>query len=211
MRVNSSPVSRVQPDVREAAAAGWIPGLVTTPPAVMDERTIEERLLVERASAGDVPAFEGLYRAHVDRIHGLCLRMLGDWQQAEDLTQEIFVKAWERLGSYRGESRFYTWLHRVGVNEVIGALRRRGRWQDRFTSPGDLPEPSAARFPEPAEGVDLERAIGDLPPVARLVFLLYDVEGYRHQEIAELTGMAEGTSKANLHRARKLLRKALHP
>jgi RNA polymerase sigma-70 factor (ECF subfamily) len=177
----------------------------------MDESTSEERLLVERASAGDVPAFEALYRAHVERIHGLCLRMLGDWQQAEDLTQEIFVKAWERLGSYRGESRFYTWLHRVGVNELIGALRRRGRWQDRFTAPGDLPEPSTVRFTEPAEGVDLERAIGGLPPVARMVFLLYDVEGYRHQEIAELTGMAEGTSKANLHRARTLLRKALHP
>lgn len=197
--------------MREVAAAGWIPGLVTIPPAVMDERKSEERRLVERAGAGEVSAFEDLYRSHVDRIHGLCLRMLGDWQQAEDLTQEIFVKAWRKLGTYRGESGFYTWLHRLGVNEVIGALRRRGRWRERFTAPGELPEPVDRAVPEPGGGVDLERAIASLPPVARMVFLLHDVEGYRHREIAELAGTAEGTSKANLHRARTLLRKALHP
>ncbi|MEZ5330940.1 MAG: RNA polymerase sigma factor [Thermoanaerobaculia bacterium] len=196
--------------MREAAAAGWIPGLVTTPPAVMDERTSEERRLVDEARAGDVGAFEGLYRAHVERIHGLCLRMLGDWQLAEDLTQEIFLKVWERLPTFRGESRFTTWLHRLAVNEVIGELRRRGRWRERFTAPGDLPEPEDTPLPEPGGGVDLERAVAALPPVARLVFLLYDVEGYRHREIAEIAGMAEGTSKANLHRARNLLRKALH-
>lgn len=177
----------------------------------MDERTTEERQLVDGARAGDIAAFEALYRAHVERIHGLCLRMLGDWQLAEDVTQDIFVKAWEKLSGFRGESRFYTWLHRLAVNEVIGELRRRGRWRERFTAPGELPEPKNAPLPEPGGGVDLERAIAALPPVARMVFLLYDVEGYRHGEIAEIAGMAEGTSKANLHRARNLLRKALHP
>jgi RNA polymerase sigma-70 factor (ECF subfamily) len=196
--------------VRDIAIAGWYPDRVSTTPAAMDERKSEEGRLVERARAGDVAAFEALYRDHVARIHGLCLRLLRDRQRAEDLTQEIFVKAWQRLDGFRGESRFYTWLHRLGVNEAIGELRRRGRWEERFTASADLPEPAAPAVHDPQHGVDLERAVAALPPVARLVFLLYDVEGYRHQEIAELTGMAEGTSKANLHRARRLLRKALH-
>ncbi len=175
---------------------------------IADENGAEERL-VRSAVRGDVAAFEALYRRHVGRVFALCLRMTADRHAAEDLTQEAFVRAWERLGSFRGDAALSTWLHRLTVNVVLGHLRRRGR---RPESPAE----SAAGSPEvhvpPAPGesaVDLERAIAGLPDRARTVFVLHDVEGYRHEEIASMAGMAVGTSKATLHRARRMLRKAL--
>src|SRR5262245_49792205 len=150
-----------------------------------------------------------LYRKHVGRVHALCLRMMRDRSEAEELTQETFVRVWERLGSYRGESAFSTWLHRVTVNVVIGELRRRGRWRERFIAQ-DADEVGIARPAFSAGGdLDLERAVANLSPQARLVFLLHDVEGFKHGEIAEMTGLAVGTSKAHLHRARQLLREEL--
>jgi len=165
--------------------------------------------LVRRAAEGEVGAYEMLYRQHVGRVHALCLRMARDRSEAEELTQETFVRVWERLGSFRGESAFSTWLHRVTVNVVIAELRRRGRWRERFTAH----EGEEVGVAEPAFSaggdLDLERAIAALSPQARLVFVLHDVEGYQHNEIAELTGLAVGTSKAHLHRARLLLREEL--
>ena len=150
-----------------------------------------------------------LYRENVGRVHALCLRMARDRSEADELTQETFVRVWERLGSFRGESAFTTWLHRVTVNVVIAGLRSRGRWRERFSAE----ESADFAAPEPAFSaggdLDLERAIASLSPQARLVFLLHDVEGYKHGEIAELTGLAVGTSKAHLHRARLLLREEL--
>jgi RNA polymerase sigma-70 factor (ECF subfamily) len=165
--------------------------------------------LVRRAAAGDVEAYEMLYRENVGRVHALCLRMSRDRGEADELTQETFVRVWERLGSFRGDSAFTTWLHRVTVNVVIGGLRSRGRWRDRFT--GVEAEDFGAAVPAFSAGgdLDLERAIARLSPQARLVFLLHDVEGYQHGEIADLTGLAVGTSKAHLHRARRLLREDL--
>jgi RNA polymerase sigma-70 factor (ECF subfamily) len=165
--------------------------------------------LVRRAAEGDVEAYEMLYRKHVGRVHALCLRMMRDRSEAEELTQETFVRVWERLGSFRGESALSTWLHRVTVNVVVGELRRRGRWRERFIA-RDATEVAVAQ-PAFASGsdLDLERAIAGLSPQARLVFVLHDVEGYKHGEIAELTGLAVGTSKAHLHRARLLLREEL--
>jgi RNA polymerase sigma-70 factor (ECF subfamily) len=165
--------------------------------------------LVRRAAEGDVEAYEMLYRKHVGRVHALCLRMMRDRSEAEELTQETFIRVWERLGSFRGESEFSTWLHRVTVNVVVGELRRRGRWRERFVAQ-DAAEVGVAQ-PAFAAGsdLDLERAIASLSPKARLVFVLHDVEGYKHGEIAELTGLAVGTSKAHLHRARLLLREEL--
>ena len=165
--------------------------------------------LARRAAGGDVEAYEMLYRKHVGRVHALCLRMARDRSEAEELTQETFVRVWERLGSFRGESAFSTWLHRVAVNVVVAELRRRGRWRERFTE-----QPAAdvgvARPAFSAGGdLDLERAIASLSPQARLVFLLHDVEGWKHGEIAQRTGLAVGTSKAHLHRARLLLREEL--
>jgi len=150
-----------------------------------------------------------LYRENVGRVHALCLRMARDRSEADELTQETFVRVWERLGSFRGDSAFSTWLHRVTVNVVIAELRRRGRWRDRFTS-AQAEDFGAAQPAFSAGGdLDLERAIARLSPQARLVFLLHDVEGYQHGEIAELLGLAVGTSKAHLHRARGLLREDL--
>lgn len=161
------------------------------------------------AQAGDVNAFESLYREHLGKVYGLCLRMLREPSRAEELTQEIFVLAWQKLGSFRGASAFSTWLYRLAANTVLGHLRSQGRWDERFAALDEsLPE-STGDIPRPDRGIDLERAIAALPPAARMVFLLSQVEGYRHAEIAELIGIAEGTSKAHLHHARQQLRKDL--
>jgi len=164
--------------------------------------------LVRRAREGDRSAFERLYRLNAGRVYALCLRMAADPVRAEELTQDVFVRAWEKLASFRGEAAFSSWLHRIAVNTLYqrrrGAKRREARheaWSSdnrRESNHGDVP----AR-------IDLERAIRQLPPGARSVFVLHDIEGYRHAEIAEMTGQAVGTSKSQLHRARQLLREAL--
>ena len=169
-----------------------------------------EQQLVKRAQEGSLTAFEELYRAHLGKMYGLCLRMVADPDRAQDLTQEAFVRAWRKLESFRGESAFGTWLHRLAVNVVLGDLRSRGRWEDRTDV---LPVAQELDFSvppgQPSVSIDLERAIASLPPRARAVFVLHDVEGYRHKEIARLIGVSEGTSKAHLHRARRLLREVL--
>lgn len=168
----------------------------------------DDRELVDAARDGDRRAFEALYRRHAGRIHAVCWRMAGgDEHRAQDLTQEAFIQAWRKLGAFRGESAFGTWLHRVAVNTALGARRRRLRTVDRETPLESVPEPG--RGGADGAGLDLEAAIATLPERARIVFVLHAVEGYAHGEIAELTGMAEGSSKAQLHRARQLLRSYL--
>ena len=166
--------------------------------------------LVRRAAGGDVEAYEQLYREHAGRVHGLCLRMTRDRGEAEELVQDVFVRVWEKLGSFRGGSAFSTWLYRVAVNTVIERMRAQARWRERHD---DAADPDAApdnAFASLDGGdIDLERAITQLPVQARMVFLLHDVEGHKHREIADLTGLAVGTCKAHLHRARKLLRATL--
>ena len=162
--------------------------------------------LVERARRGDRAAFEGLYRAHAGRVHAVCLRMTGDPGRAEDLTQDAFIRAWRRLASFRGESAFSTWLHRLAVNVVLEDRRSAGRREARERSAAT---PDRARPARVGLGIDLERAIAELPEGARRVFVLYAIEGYGHREIAEMAGIAEGTSKAHLHRARDLLKRSL--
>ncbi len=169
----------------------------------------EERW-VERAQQGDVEAFEELYRRHVGRVYALCLRMCGEAQEAEEMAQEAFVRAWEKLASFRGQSAFGSWLHRLTVNVILARWRSRGRRREKIVAIGDVAGFEApSHRPEPRLRVDLERAIATLPAGARTVFVLHDVEGYRHRDIAELTGLAVGTSKTQLHRARRLLREAL--
>lgn len=167
--------------------------------------------LVRLAQDGDMAAFEALYRATVGRVYALCLRMVADVGRAEELTQDVFVRAWEKLATFRGESAFTSWLHRLAVNVVLGEARSRKRREGRLESRDDLSEVGDPIKITPGVGMDLERAIAGLPRQARAVFVLHDVEGYRHEEIARLMAMAVGTSKAHLHRARKLLRKALEP
>lgn len=166
--------------------------------------------LVRRAQEGDVTAFEQLYRENVGRVYALCLRLSADAARAEEFTQDVFIRAWEKLGSFRGESAFTSWLHRLTVNVVLSQRRSEGRRAAHEVTTDDLSYFDGASHVAPPEaGIDLERAIEALPPGARTVFVLHDVEGYKHEEIARLTGRAEGTCKALLHRARKLLREAL--
>lgn len=169
--------------------------------------------LVRRACAGDTAAFEEIYRQNAGRVYALCLRMIADTGRAEELSQEVFLRAWNKLDTFRGDAAFSTWLHRLAVNVVLAHRRSRGkRWARLVTTDDMAPYEAVRTVPAPAsagEGVDLERAIAGLPEGARRVFVLYEIEGLQHQEIAELTGTAVGTSKAQLHRARKLLREAL--
>ena len=169
---------------------------------------VEGSDLVRRAQAGDRAAFRRLYEDHVGRVYALCLRLTGDPEDAMERTQDVFVRAWGKLGSFRGEAAFATWLHRLAVNVVLTDRRSAGRRERRAETAAGM-GPRSEPAPRAGLAVDLERAIATLPPGARAVFVLYDVEGYRHEEIAEMTGIAAGTSKAQLHRARKLLREAL--
>jgi RNA polymerase sigma-70 factor (ECF subfamily) len=158
-----------------------------------------------------VGAFERIYRVYVDRIHALCLRLCGDPQRAEDLTQEVFLRVWERIEAFEGRSRFYTWLYRVAVNRVMDALRSDTLRRRREVSDDVVPvaeRPAKAGAPS-LTAIDLESALATLPAGARSVFVLHDVEGYTHEEIASMAGIAVGTSKAQLHRARGLLRQRL--
>ncbi|MBL6750007.1 MAG: RNA polymerase sigma factor [Nevskia sp.] len=173
----------------------------------------EDLALARLAAAGDARAFERLYRMHVDRIYGLCCRLCnGDTARADQSVQDAFVRAWERLGSFRGESRFGTWLHRLTVNVVLGEHRLLKRWV-AFEDNGGEGEGAAeyleAHHDDTGTRMDLERALSRLPKGARAVLVLHDIEGYQHDEIAELTGIAVGTSKAQLHRARRLMKEWL--
>lgn len=165
---------------------------------------------VRRAQQGDVAAFERLYRDNADRVFALCLRLSGDSGRAQELTQDVFVRAWQKLGTFEGKSAFSTWLHRLAVNVVLGDRRSEAIRVGKVFGTDDLEAyETPVRPPDPGQALDLERAIARLPPGARTVFVLHDVEGYRHDEIAELHGIAVGTCKAQLHRARRLLREAL--
>lgn len=174
----------------------------------------EDRSLVAAAARGEVRAFESLYRRHAGRVHGVIARLVGGaGARAEDLTQEAFVRAWQALPAFRFESAFSTWLHRLAVNTALMELRsRRSRPQDDGDSDEevfDLLGSADSAGHTTALSMDLERAVATLPPRARAVLVLYDVEGWKHEEIAAELGMAVGSSKAQLHRARNLLRARL--
>lgn len=174
--------------------------------AIMTEPVVDENALVTSAQSGCLSSFESLYRMHSGRVHGLCLRLTGNAAVAEDLTQETFIRAWRSLGGFRGDSSFGSWLFRIAVNAVAARYRselRRAAWEAKAPA-------RAVQF-DPTLRLDLQQAISALPAGARAVFVLHDVEGYRHEEIAEQLGVAVGTSKAQLHRARRLLREMIQP
>jgi RNA polymerase sigma-70 factor, ECF subfamily len=176
---------------------------------------------VQAAQRGDSAAFASLYDAHAPRVYALCLGLSGDRAVAAELVQDVFVRVWEKLDSYHGDAAFATWLHRVAVNVALESDRKGRRRSLRVQIAADLrllpggdtpPAPDAATTADdPGLAVDLERAIARLPAGARAVFVLHDVEGYQHAEIATRLGIAEGTSKAHLFRARRLLRGMLEP
>ena len=166
---------------------------------------------VALAARGDRDAFERLYRANTGRVFALCIRMVGDRSNAEELTQDVFVRAWGKLDQFRGDSSFPTWLHRLAVNVVLNARKQQGRHRARHEEmDGESESLSQPGLPVPGMRLDLEAAIATLPAGARKVFVLHDVEGYTHEEIAEQTGVTTGATKSQLHRARMLLREALN-
>lgn len=160
------------------------------------------------AASGDVHAFERLYHGHVARIHSLARRMVGP-DDADEGTQDVFVRVWEKLSTFRGESAFGTWLHRLAINVMLARRAGHGRRRQREVEGERVMGLAVARSASPELRMDFEAAIGRLPDGAREVFVLHDVEGFKHHEIAEMLGVATGTSKAQLHRARMALRRHL--
>ena len=163
---------------------------------------------VALAAAGDRGAFERIYRRHVGRVHGLAWRLMGR-DEAEEITQDVFVRAWERLATFRGEAAFGTWLYRLAVNVIMTRRAWLGTRRARYIADEVALETAPARPAATDAGLDFDSAIGKLPPGARAVFVLHDVEGYRHEEIAALLDVTTGTTKAQLHRARMMLRRHL--
>ena len=168
----------------------------------------DENDWIARAQRSDTRAFESLYRMHVDKVYGLCLRMTGNVAEAEDCAQEAFIQAWNKLDRFRGESAFATWLYRIAVNTVLGRMRKSKREQDRIQL-AVKESSSPASIADSGELRDLSDAVDKLPQGARHVFVLYAVYGYSHDEASDMLGIATGTSKAQLHRARRLLAQQL--
>jgi len=176
------------------------------------DNAYNETELVRNAQQGDESGFKQLFDLNVNRIYAFCLRMSASTQLAEEITQDVFVKAWENLHKFRGESKFSTWLHSIAVNEFLTKKRTEKRFIQRFTTTDDFTK--FDRHGEKSEihfntNIDLENAIASLPAQAKTVLILHDIEGYRHKEIAEMMNIEAGTSKAHLHRARKILREEL--
>ena len=171
--------------------------------------------LVALAARGDVGAFERLYARSAGRVYAVCVRMTGDPQRAREFTHDAFVRAWERLSTFRGEAAFETWMHRLAVNVVLTATRGERRRDARMVATTDDQDAEAeAAFGRPGPDVetrlDIERAIAALPPRAREVFVMHDVEGYRHDEIADRLELQSSSVRAQLHRARRLMMRMLN-
>ncbi|MGD0183503.1 MAG: sigma-70 family RNA polymerase sigma factor [Terriglobales bacterium] len=178
---------------------------------------LSEAEAIERAKQGDAEAFEALYNLHKRRVYSLCLRMTANTAAAEDLTQEAFLQLFRKIGTFRGESAFSTWLHRMAVNVVLMQLRKKGLpvvpLEENIETEEEAPrkEPGAddPRLAGSIDRMQLQRSIASLPPGYRMIFLLHDVEGYEHNEIAEMVGCSIGNSKSQLHKARMKLREIL--
>ncbi|MDX2033683.1 MAG: RNA polymerase sigma factor [Blastocatellia bacterium] len=172
-------------------------------------------VLAQAAARGDMRAFEMLYERHHRRVYSLCLRMLANATEAEDLTQEVFIQLFRKVGSFRGESAFTTWLHRLTVNHVLMHFRKKGVKYEKTTEEGEIGEiqdiiQSISERPRFVDRIALDKAISELPPGYRTVFVLHDVEGFEHEEVADMLGVSVGTSKSQLHKARMRLRDLLN-
>jgi len=169
-----------------------------------------ESELIARAKQGDQHAFHQLYESYYRRIYALCWRMLADKDSAEDVCQEVFVQLWQKINNFRGESKFSTWLHSVATNVVLGHLRKQKTWIQRiFSIEEQTVEEASVELKDERESSDLDKKIQQLPERARIVFVLFAVEGYRHEEIAKMLNMAVGSSKSQYHRAKSLLKESL--
>jgi len=183
-------------------------------PPKVESAEAPDYALTQMAAGGDMRAFEELYERHSRRVYSLCLRMTANTAEAEDLTQEVFIQLHRKAGSFRGESQFTTWLHRMTVNQVLMHFRRRGSRTEQVTEDGESPQQVVAGTEDPSrmpvvDRIALDKALGQLPPGYRAVFVLHDVEGHEHEEVARLLGCSVGTSKSQLHKARMKLRQLL--
>lgn len=185
-----------------------------------DVTTVKDLQLAKLAADGDMAAFEEIYRRHHRRVYSICLRMLQNTSEAEDLTQDVFIQLYRKIGSFRGDSAFTTWLHRMTVNQVLMHFRKRTVKYEKTTEEGETPVQivSGTANPDKMRVVDkiaLDNAIEQLPTGYKNVFVLHDVEGFEHEEVAKILGCSVGTSKSQLHKARlklqKLLRKKANP
>lgn len=170
--------------------------------------------LTQAAAKGDMAAFEEIYNRHHRRVYSICLRMLQNATEAEDLTQDVFIQLYRKIGSFRGDSAFTTWLHRLTVNQVLMHFRKRNVKFEKTTEEGETPIQVVSGTENPkkmpiVDKIALENAIAQLPTGYRNVFVLHDVEGYEHEEVAKILGCSVGTSKSQLHKARLKLRKLL--
>lgn len=203
----------------ETVTAGLETAIINNiPPAELGKAT--DFNLATSASKGDMAAFEEVYTRHHRRVYSICLRMLQNTSEAEDLTQDVFIQLYRKIGSFRGDSAFTTWLHRMTVNQVLMHFRKRTVKFEKTTEEGETPDQivTGTANPEKMRIVDkiaLENAIAQLPDGYKNVFILHDVEGFEHEEVARILGCSVGTSKSQLHKARlklqKLLRKKANP
>lgn len=171
--------------------------------------------LAQRAAAGDTDAFESIYRRHSRRVYSVCLRMTGNQETAEDLTQDVFAHLFRKVGLFRGESAFSTWLHRMAVNQVLMHFRKRSVKMEQSSDIGDMPELVVQGTNDPKrtpviDRIAIDEAVAQLPVGYRTVFVLHDVDGYEHEEIGRMLGVSAGTSKSQLHKARMKLRTLLN-
>ncbi len=170
--------------------------------------------LTQAAAGGDMVAFEEIYQRHHRRVYAICLRMLQNAYEAEDLTQDVFIQLYRKVGSFRGDSAFTTWLHRMTVNQVLMHFRKRNVKYEKVTDEGETPDQIVTGTADPdrmriVDKIALENAIEQLPDGYKNVFVLHDVEGFEHEEVARILGCSVGTSKSQLHKARLKLRKLL--
>ena len=187
----------------------------TVPERAANQASQYDYELARRISSGDLQAFEALYQLHQQRVYNLCLRMTNNIPEAEDLTQEVFIHLFHKIGSFRGDSAFTTWLHRLTVNKVLMYFRTNKKYRNQTTLDDMLQEPAARETlnhnrASTWDRLTLERAVMQLPPGYRAVFILHDVEGYEHSEVARICGISIGTTKSQLHKARRKLRTLLN-
>ena len=198
--------------IQSASAEGGALALVNTPDSDWHKENAKDFGLIKEAVGGSAAAFKELYNSHVNRIYALCLRYSQDSDTADELTQEVFIKAWEKLGSFQFGSKFSSWLYTIATNQFLMMKRSEKRFAERVNTFGEnqlrdnpLLRPSVSHD----YSIDVEKALAKLPEQARLTFVLHDIEGYKHHEISEIMNIQVGTSKAHLHRARKMLREEL--
>ena len=202
------------PILQEPSPVERVSGGFIKPKQTIDMRSAKDYELTKLSAKGDMMAFEEIYNRHHRRVYSICLRMLQNTTEAEDLTQDVFIQLHRKIGSFRGDSAFTTWLHRLTVNQVLMHFRKRNVKFEKTTEEGETPIQIVGGTQNPrkmpvVDKIAIEDAIAQLPDGYRNVFVLHDVEGYEHEEVARILGCSVGTSKSQLHKARLKLRKLL--